>query len=141
MATIIEIQESTVIIEAADGRRELPKGVFNFTPAVGDEIKIFTSGINTAVLKLEPAESSNKFVNFLRKNFLRKSKPVRKSIYIIFALFFGGMGIHKIYAGKIGVGVAYMLLSWTSIPGCLVLIDIILALFKKSDSDKRITVW
>ena len=140
MAKIIEIHESTVTIEERKGSRSIPLSAFNFTPAIGDEVKIFTSGINTAVLKLEPAQSSNKFMNFLRTMFPRKSKPVRKIVYCLLAIFAGNIGIHKFYAGQIGLGVAYILLSWTSIPTLLSFIDLVLALLRKADSDRHIVV-
>jgi TM2 domain-containing membrane protein YozV len=37
----------------------------------------------------------------------------------LFAIFLGGLGIHKFYLGRIGQGVIYLLFSWTLIP-CIV---------------------
>ena len=34
----------------------------------------------------------------------------------LFALFLGGIGIHKFYLGRIGMGIIYLLFSWTLIP-------------------------
>jgi len=34
----------------------------------------------------------------------------------IFALLLGGLGIHKFYLGKIGMGIIYVLFCWTFIP-------------------------
>ena len=141
MAKIIGIQESTVIIEERSKSRALPLSVFNFTPAIGDEVKIFSSGANFAVLKLDPAQSSNKFVDFLRKLFPKKSKPVRKIVYCLLAFSFGNIGIHKFYAGQTGLGVAYILLNWTGIPSLLSFIDLVQALFRRADADNCITVW
>lgn len=141
MAKIIGIQESTVIIEEKNKSRAFPLSIFNFTPTIGDEVKIFTSGANFAVLKLDPAQSSNKFVNFLKKLFPKKAKPVRKIVYCLLALFFGDIGVHKFYAGQTGLGVAYILLSWTGIPSLLSFIDLLQALFRRADSNNHIAVW
>lgn len=32
------------------------------------------------------------------------------------AIFFGGIGMHKFYLGKVGMGFIYILFSWTFIP-------------------------
>ena len=37
----------------------------------------------------------------------------------LFALFLGGLGIHKFYLGQIGWGVAYLLFCWTFIPAII----------------------
>lgn len=34
----------------------------------------------------------------------------------ILALFLGGLGVHKFYLGQIGMGIIYILFSWTFIP-------------------------
>jgi TM2 domain-containing membrane protein YozV len=34
----------------------------------------------------------------------------------LFALFLGGLGIHKFYLGRVGWGVVYLLFCWTGIP-------------------------
>lgn len=35
---------------------------------------------------------------------------------VLLALFLGGFGIHQFYMGRNGLGVVYLLLSWTGIP-------------------------
>lgn len=43
--------------------------------------------------------------------------PVKSKIAAgILAIFFGGMGIHKFYMGKIGMGILYLCFCWTGIP-------------------------
>jgi TM2 domain-containing membrane protein YozV len=38
------------------------------------------------------------------------------TIAAVLALFLGGIGAHKFYMGQIGLGVVYLLFSWTGIP-------------------------
>ncbi len=51
---------------------------------------------------------------------------VNKAIYVIVALFLGGLGIHKFYADKFGQGLFHLLFFWT---GILLIISIIHANF------------
>ena len=68
------------------------------------------------------------------------TKVVSKAVYCLLAFFLGGFGIHKFYAGKTGAGIAYLLFCWTFIPLLLSLIDFIVGLCKKSDSNGMIAV-
>lgn len=68
---------------------------------------------------------------------IRQSKPVGDKSHIvagILALFLGGLGIHKFYMGKIGLGILYLLFCWTFIPGIIGFIEGIIYLF---DSDEK----
>ena len=58
-----------------------------------------------------------------------------KAAYCILAFFFGGIGVHKFYAGKVGSGLLYLFFCWTFIPGILAFIDFIIGLCKPSDND------
>ena len=50
--------------------------------------------------------------------------PIKSKIAAgILALFFGGIGIHKFYLGKIGMGVVYLLFCWTGIPAIVGFIE------------------
>ena len=46
-----------------------------------------------------------------------------KSLAIVFALFLGGLGIHKFYLGKNGAGFIYLFFCWTFIPVILGIFD------------------
>ena len=46
-----------------------------------------------------------------------------KSLAVVFALFLGGLGIHKFYLGKNGAGFLYLIFCWTFIPVILGVID------------------
>lgn len=41
----------------------------------------------------------------------------------LFAIFFGGLGIHKFYLGRIGQGILYLLFCWTFIPALVGFIE------------------
>jgi TM2 domain-containing membrane protein YozV len=38
---------------------------------------------------------------------------------VLFAIFLGAFGVHHFYLGRTGLGVTYLLLSWTGIPAIL----------------------
>ena len=65
---------------------------------------------------------------------------VSKGIYIMLALFLGGAGVHKFYAGKWMMGILYLLFSWTYIPLIISLFEVIIAMLKPSDEYGRIYV-
>ena len=39
-----------------------------------------------------------------------------KTTAALFAIFLGGIGVHKFYLGQAGSGIAYLLFCWTFIP-------------------------
>lgn len=44
--------------------------------------------------------------------------PIKNKIAAgLLGIFLGGLGIHKFYMGKIGLGILYLLFCWTFIPG------------------------
>jgi TM2 domain-containing membrane protein YozV len=49
----------------------------------------------------------------------------RKSVgtAVVLALFLGGLGAHKFYLGKPGLGVVYILFCWTFIPSFVAVIE------------------
>ncbi len=46
----------------------------------------------------------------------------------IFALFLGGLGVHKFYLGQPGLGILYLLFFWTFVPAIAGLIEAIVYL-------------
>ena len=52
----------------------------------------------------------------------------------LFAIFLGGLGIHKFYLGKVGQGILYLIFCWTFIPAIVGFIEGILFLVM-SDQD------
>lgn len=61
---------------------------------------------------------------------------VHKTIYVIVALFLGGLGIHKFYADQITQGILHLVFFWTGIPSVIAIIHAIIVIFtKKADKD------
>ncbi len=56
---------------------------------------------------------------------------VNKAIYVIVALFLGGLGIHKFYADKFGQGLFHLLFFWTGIPTIISIIHAIIVIFTR----------
>lgn len=55
----------------------------------------------------------------------------------VLALFLGGVGIHKIYCGKMGMFILYLLFSWTGIPELVGIIEGIIYLICPTDAEFR----
>lgn len=68
------------------------------------------------------------------------TKAVNKVVYCLLTLFLGSIGVHKFYAGKTGTGILYLVFCWTGVPIFLALIDLIVALCKKSDNNGMILI-
>lgn len=60
-----------------------------------------------------------------RTPFLMQLTTVKKNptTAVLLALFLGGVGAHKFYLGQTGLGIVYLLFSWTTIPGWIALIE------------------
>ncbi|ALB16208.1 TPA: TM2 domain-containing protein [Streptococcus agalactiae] len=67
-------------------------------------------------------------------------KRVNKLVYALLAIFLGGIGAHKFYAGKIGQGFLYLIFSITIIPSFIGFIEGLVALGKQSDEHGNIIV-
>ena len=65
---------------------------------------------------------------------------VSKGVYIGLCLILGGIGAHHFYAGKWFRGLLYLGFSWTGIPVVIALIDLVIAMFKRSDINGEIQV-
>jgi TM2 domain-containing membrane protein YozV len=61
-----------------------------------------------------------------------------KGTAAILALFLGGLGVHKFYLGRSGMGIVYLLFCWTFIPAMVAFIEFFLLLFMNDhDFDLR----
>ena len=65
---------------------------------------------------------------------------VNKIIYMLLAFFLGGLGVHKFYSNKRKIGILYFVFCWTGIPEIIGIVEAILTVFKKADSNGDITV-
>lgn len=67
-------------------------------------------------------------------------KPISKVTYCVLAILLGGIGVHKFYAGKIGMGIVYLIFCWTFIPGVIGLIEGLIAIGRKTDAQGMIYI-
>ena len=156
MAKIIQIENEVVTIGTDNGSiQEVRKSDCNFEPTIGDEVEVFSTETKTIVTKKEKqtqVSSNNDLqgginINVSNNNtvpasplYVTNSKAVNKVLYCVLALFLGGIGVHKFYAGKTGAGILYLLFCWTYIPLVLSLIEFIAALCKPADVNGNILV-
>lgn len=55
---------------------------------------------------------------------INPSWPIKNKVVAgLLAVFLGGLGIHKFYMGKIGMGILYLLFCWTWIPSIIGFIE------------------
>ena len=67
-------------------------------------------------------------------------KVVSKIVYVILAILLGGVGVHKFYVGKWGMGILYLLFCWSGIPAIIGLIEGIMAALKPADANGNIII-
>ena len=61
--------------------------------------------------------------------------PVKNKIVAgILGIFLGGIGLHKFYMGKIGMGILYLLFCWTGIPAFVGFIEGIIYLCSNDEN-------
>ena len=162
MAKIIKIEGDVVFIGNNNGDLiEIKIEDCNFDPKIGDEVNIFSSckriictknefdknnkantqdSIKDSSININLVQSQNNDDSFDNYWTTNSKRAVNKVLYILLAVFFGGIGIHKFYSGKTAKGVIYFLFSWTGIPTIIGIIEGICACFKKEDFRGRILV-
>lgn len=57
---------------------------------------------------------------------VQQLSPVNKPLLLIITFFLGFLGGHKFYLGKPWLGITFLLLCWTGIPGVIALIEFII---------------
>ncbi len=134
MAKIIKIDGENVYIGNSDGTLTTVNKAdcSEFSPVVGDIVEVYKSDNQTIVLKSTG--------NYADEHDVSNKEPVTKVVYCLLALFLGGIGVHKFYARKIGLGLAYLLFCWTCIPALLALVDLIIAICQPADDNGNIYV-
>ncbi len=153
MAKIVGINNSIISIGTEDGGiKEVRSEDINFVPHVGDEVEVFETETRTIVSKVErkATEIPNGGIhvnvqananNTAAPQYVANgTKAVNKTMYCILAFFLGGIGVHKFYAGKTSSGILFLLFCWSGIPLLISLVDLIVGLSKKADSNGMILV-
>lgn len=159
MSKILAITAETIAIGTDDGAivEVRPEDV-TFDARVGDEVTLFSNEQRTLVTKSEPKNTSaagtaqqgdgnNISVNVINGNptntaptYVQTGKVVNKIAYALLAIFLGGLGVHKFYAGKTGSGILYLIFCWTIIPALIGFIEGIVALTKPADANGNICI-
>lgn len=87
----------------------------------------------------EKEMTKDKLQNEILKEQLRQLKELKEdsnkpslTVYLLLALFLGGIGAHHFYNGKTLRGLLYLVFVWTMIPSGLALIDMVIALINKN---------
>lgn len=61
--------------------------------------------------------------------------PIKnKMVAGLLGIFLGGIGIHKFYLGKVGMGILYICFCWTGIPACVGFIEGIIYLCSNDEN-------
>ncbi|MDO5437391.1 MAG: TM2 domain-containing protein [bacterium] len=127
MSKIIKIDGNTVFIGTDNGQivEAKKEDCGGFMPTVGDEVITYTTGDKVIVTK----SANSSYGNY------NEDEPhvVNKITYGLLALFLGGIGVHKFYAGYTAQGVLYLLFCWTCIPSIIALVEGIVAITKKGE--------
>lgn len=142
MAKILQLKDEAVSIGMDDGTLlEMKVSDLAFSPQVGDEVCVYKNDTSVIVTKTEQKNDTGLIqntevnVNVTSSVNTCNKRSVNKVIYLLLAFFLGGAGIHKFYVGKIGMGILYLLFCWTGVPSFIALIEFVIALFKKADSN------
>ena len=147
MAKVLKIEDDIVYVGTDNGGlEEYYIGNFNYTPEVGDEVKVYDGKETIMIVKDDhkfDAQDVKNAAEFAAKNIqgeLEGKVRVNKIAYALFAILLGDLGVHHFYAKKIALGVVCVLFCWTGIPAVIGLIRGIIALTQKEDEEGCIYV-
>lgn len=154
MGRIVAIRNDVVEIGENGQLFEVRKFDLSFEPRVGDEVDIYRSASQLRVVLAERRSSGggthqegqgvninvNQTVGSNGYVPVQNGKVVNKVTYALLAFFLGGLGVHKFYEGKTGLGILYLVFCWTFVPMIIALIEGIVALTKTADAYGNITL-
>ena len=156
MNKVVRVNEDIVVIGTDNGGiLEVRRDDLDFEPVVGDLVDVFTSETSVIVTKKEAevpsaANTDKPGINITIQNENASNnsgtaagatgKVVNKIAYVVLAILLGDIGVHKFYAGKIGLGIVYVIFCWTGIPALIGLIEGIIAAFTPAYQNGNIVV-
>jgi hypothetical protein len=126
MAKIIKINDATVTIGKDDGTCiDVGKGFLDFVPSVGKKVEVYTNGENYTIVPVDadvpqaaPVQTAapvqptivinNSNVNQNAFAGYARGKEINKWVAFILCTFFGGLGVHRFYEGKIFTGLIWL---------------------------------
>lgn len=135
MAKILSANVTTTTIGMDDGSiKEVATNTLSFLPHTGQSVEVYCSENQIFVNPIEETPVTPTQINYIN------GKRVNKIAYGLLAIFLGGFGIHRFYAGKPISGVLYLLFCWTFIPTIISFIEGIVALTKHADENGDIII-
>lgn len=154
MAKIVKVTGAEVTIAHNEEYIKVNPSELNFVPQLGDEVEVHKVDEEIIVMKKDNKKDDKININIVNENNAVQNQSqvvntqttavglhyVNKWVYVLLAIFFGGLGAHHFYAGYNSKGIFYLLLSWTGIPVILGFFQGVLALFKTPDANGKIAV-
>lgn len=64
---------------------------------------------------------------------VKKQGLKSKVVFVLLALFVGGLGIHRMYLGDWGLGILYLVFCWTGIPLIIAMVEAIVIGCRSND--------
>ena len=154
MAKIVKVTGTEVTIAYNEEYIKVNPSELNFVPQLGDEVEIHKVDDEIIVIKTEQKKDDKININIVNENNAVQNQSqvvntqqatyglhyVNKWVYVLLAIFFGGLGAHHFYAGYNSKGIFYLLLFVTGISIILGFFQGVLALFKTPDANGKIMV-
>lgn len=158
MAKIIEVRNDIISIGTDYNTiEEVRASDLNFVPHLGDEVEIFRTDTRTIVSRIErrndfPAGGININMNQVQNNpqvqnqqqgvgpVYASGRVVNKLVYVLLAIFLGGIGGQKFYAGRWGLGILCLIFCWTGLPSVIGVIEGILVALRPSDPNGNLVL-
>ena len=120
----VDLQNSKALISNEDTKtmEEVELKHFSFSPQEGEYVNMYKNGDNYFIEK-----ASNVATQASTTANSGETKKINKIMYILVAIFLGGIGVHKFICGKPLIGILYILLTlFTFVIGWILsIIDII----------------
>lgn len=137
---VIRVNRDGAMLGFPDGTFKLVSfGDLGFIPEINDLVDIYVNG-DSVVYVMHESSFSSAFNTKSLDSVFGSKRRVDKVVYCVLAFLLGGLGVHKFYAGKMFLGILYVLLCWTFIPAIVAVIEGIIALCQDADSRGRILV-